>query len=118
MDHIVTKPFWSRVTYTVCLLNIVVWLPLWLKLISVRRHTTAATPVSLFDPHIHTSLSIPSFDSADAAEECGVCPNGLDVTFPAHARILNFSENVPPFRSVWRRLLDARRGMAVVRRAS
>ena len=87
VDHVIHKSGWSRFTYTLTLLNIVVWLPLWLKLISVRRHTGSTTPRSLYDPNIGLALHVPSFDDPAGAEACDVCPNGQDVTYPVAATV-------------------------------
>ena len=99
VDHVIHKSGWSRFTYTLTLLNVVVWLPLWLKLISVRRHTGSTTPRSLYDPNIGLALHVPSFDDPAGGAACDVCPNGQDVTYPVAATVTNFTKNVPPYRS-------------------
>ena len=87
VDHVVTKSFKSRVAYTLALLNVVVWLPMWLKIISARRIHGAATPVSLFDGHVSMKLEVPSFEpfviaaSAKAASQAAAAgPGGASPT--------------------------------------
>ena len=58
VDHVVTKPWTGRVLYTVALLNIVVWLPVWLKLISIERQYLPNTPVSVFNGNVGLELSL------------------------------------------------------------
>ena len=52
VDHQVSKPWTGRVLYTLALLNIVVWLPVWLKLISIERQYLPNTRSRVFNGNV------------------------------------------------------------------
>ncbi|KAJ1449656.1 hypothetical protein M885DRAFT_86950 [Pelagophyceae sp. CCMP2097] len=88
----VRKTFWSRATYTWLLLNIIVWLPLWLKLITIRRKAASTEWVTIYDTDVTVELNVSSFQ--DRSTECFVCDKSnagtSGIAYPIMARVEDF----------------------------
>lgn len=69
---IVHKTTWSRITYTVVLLNIILWTPPWLKLLTVRRNQHSDAFVVIYNASIHMNLAVSTFDNPGDTT-CRVC---------------------------------------------
>lgn len=85
----------SRVLYTVVLLNTVIWVPLWLKLLVISRNETQGDElISIYNSSIDIHLSVSTFD--DPLTECGLCDAADDgefgVTYPITATVNNFHD--------------------------
>eukprot|EP00634_Sargassococcus_sp_CCMP2135_P009750 CAMPEP_0198653902 /NCGR_PEP_ID=MMETSP1467-20131203/7348_1 /TAXON_ID=1462469 /ORGANISM="unid. sp., Strain CCMP2135" /LENGTH=1651 /DNA_ID=CAMNT_0044389879 /DNA_START=6 /DNA_END=4961 /DNA_ORIENTATION=+ len=97
----VYRSWCSRVTYTFLLLNMTVWVPLWLKLLMIERNETQSSrPLTVYNSSVSIDLKVSTFEDKDT--ECGKCDaaseNGLfGYTYPIDATVENFHrvENVP-----------------------
>ena len=87
----------SRLFYTMVLLNIVIFTPLWLKLLTLRREETRKGPdLVLYNASVEVELNVSTF--LDPQTTCGPCSKtDFGVTYPVKARVRNFvaQQNVP-----------------------
>lgn len=72
------RSYCSRVTYSFLLCNLVVWIPVWLKLISVERNLTDDHHVSIFNASVGLDLWVSTFDTHNAT--CTRCDLADDWT--------------------------------------
>ena len=92
-DYRVRKSFKSRVGYACAILNIVIWWPLWLKLIQIKR-IEPKSRVSVFDPTVHVELAsqtLTGVGTPKSKDQCTICGNQKDITYPVQAHISNFT---------------------------
>lgn len=89
----VYRSYCARIFYTFILLNMIVWVPLWLKLMTIGRSETREEIVSLFNSSIEVELNVSGFGPQAT---CGVCDERDDgefgVTYPISATIKNFHD--------------------------
>mmetsp|Transcript_8246 Transcript_8246/g.25506 ORF Transcript_8246/g.25506 Transcript_8246/m.25506 type:complete len:1584 (-) Transcript_8246:1211-5962(-) len=91
----VYRSWCARVGYTFLLLNMIVWVPLWLKLLTVKRYESQESePVSVWNSSIEMVLNVSTFERPST--ECGVCDSADDgefgVTYPISATVKNFHD--------------------------
>ena len=88
----VRKSLWSRIYYAFVLLNMILWLPLWLKLITIRRRAPSEEVVSIYDPNVSITLNVSTFE--ERATECFLCDKSNyaipGISFPVTARVEDF----------------------------
>mmetsp|Transcript_8245 Transcript_8245/g.25499 ORF Transcript_8245/g.25499 Transcript_8245/m.25499 type:complete len:1624 (-) Transcript_8245:637-5508(-) len=70
--NIIHKSSWSRFTYAVVLLNIVLWVPLWLKLATVQRRDARERFESVYNESVRLRLEVSTFDDPEKTE-CQLC---------------------------------------------
>lgn len=87
------KSAWSRATYTIVLLNIILWTPPWLKLLTIRRIEHNDYVPSIYNFSIGMNLSVGFFGNVGRTT-CSVCDtreqNDPGVTYPVSASLRHF----------------------------
>lgn len=99
---IIHKSFWSRVTYTIVLMSMILWTPPWLKLLTIRRNEHNEFISSIYNASVIMNLTVSTLDNGDATT-CKVCDDRdivdssgqrIDthggVTYPISVKVANF----------------------------
>lgn len=91
----VYRSIFSRILYSAVLLNIVILTPLWLKLLTLRRHETRkGEHLTLWNASIGIDLRVSTFD--DPETECSRCSETVfGVTYPVSVAIEDFASHLP-----------------------
>lgn len=69
---IIHKSFWSRVTYTIVLMSMILWTPPWLKLLTIRRNEHKEFISSIYNASVIMNLSVSTLDD-EGTTTCKVC---------------------------------------------
>lgn len=70
--NIIHKSAWSRFTYAVVLLNVVLWVPLWLKLATIQRRDARERFESVYNESVRLRLEVSTFDDPHNTQ-CSLC---------------------------------------------
>ena len=103
--NVLHKSTFSRITYTIVLLNMTIWIPPWLKLLTIRRNEHQENlRVNIHNGTIGLHLNVSTFEDSSSSQQCSLCDNRdhrihaseaspvwAGVTYPVSARIEHFS---------------------------
>lgn len=97
--NIIHRSTGSRIRYTLTLLNMILWIPLWLKLLTVRRELFNEHHVAIWNSSVHMWLHVSTFDDPGGAY-CNLCDKSKvfdGITYPVLAEIKDFNAypNIP-----------------------
>lgn len=91
--NIIHRSTGSRLRYLFLLLNMIVWIPLWLKLLTIQREIFNDHHVAIWNSSVSMTLHVSTFDDP-GGEYCNMCDENEvfdGITYPIIAEIENFA---------------------------